>query len=219
MASTEPRPKTTPVADRDGASSRRGPRRAPAVPVADGGDHRSRGPANGPQGLDRRTPQRRRPRRGRPRLRPGGRGPRRPAAGDRGALRHPSDRQRPDPGRPRHRPGGDPGRAAARRPRGHRVQPDRRRGALRRRGRAARRRGDQAVALQHTQPRAAAGREHPEDAAGDGPGHPGRPHQARRPPAQHAHALRPAVGKAGPNRPPDHGESTRRWPSGSASGR
>ena len=100
----------------------------------------------------------------------------------------------------------DRGRAPPRRPRGHRVQPDRRRGALRRRGRPARRRRHEAVPLQHPQPRAAAGREHPQDAAGDGPGHPGRPHQARRPPPQHAHAVRPAVGEAAAHRPPDDGD-------------
>jgi guanosine-3',5'-bis(diphosphate) 3'-pyrophosphohydrolase len=34
MATTEPRPKATPVAERDGAAGRRGPRRAPAIPPA-----------------------------------------------------------------------------------------------------------------------------------------------------------------------------------------
>ena len=62
------------------------------------------------------------------------------------AVRHPPDRLGPDPGRAGHRHDRDPGRAPPRRPRGHRVQPDRRRGALRRRGRPARRRRDQAVA-------------------------------------------------------------------------
>ena len=67
-------------------------------------------------------------------------------------------------------------------------QPQRHRGALRCRSRPPRRRRDQAVAILDAWPRAAAGREHPEDAAGDGRGHPGRPHQAGRPTAQHAHA-------------------------------
>ena len=105
-----------------------------------------------------------------------------------------------------HRPDRDPGRAPPRRPGGHRVQPDRRRGALRRRGRPARRRRHQAVQVQHPQPRAAAGREHPQDAPGDGRGHPGRPDQARRPAPQHAHAVRPAVREAAAHRPPDDGD-------------
>ena len=37
MASTEPKPKTTPVAERNGASARRGPRRAPVVARGAGG--------------------------------------------------------------------------------------------------------------------------------------------------------------------------------------
>ena len=65
---------------------------------------------------------------------------------DRRAVRHASDRLGPDPRRARARPDRHPGRAAPRRPGGHRVQPDRRRGALRARGRPARRRRHQAVA-------------------------------------------------------------------------
>src|SRR4051794_38246915 len=37
MATTEPRPKATPVAERDGSTSRRGPRRAPVVTLGAGG--------------------------------------------------------------------------------------------------------------------------------------------------------------------------------------
>ena len=65
---------------------------------------------------------------------------------------------------------------------------------------------DEALEVQHPQPRAAAGREHPQDVPGDGPGHPGRPHQARRPPPQHAHAVRAPVRQAAAHRPPDDGD-------------
>ena len=105
-----------------------------------------------------------------------------------------------------HRPGRGHRGAAPRRPRGHRVQPGRRRGALRRRGRPPRRRRHQAVEVQHPQPRAAAGREHPQDVPGDGRGHPGRPHQARRPAPQHAHAGRAARREAAADRPRDDGD-------------
>ena len=98
------------------------------------------------------------------------------------------------------------GGAAARRPRGHRVQPGRRRGPLRARGRPPRRRRHQAVQVQHPQPRAAAGREHPQDVPGDGGRHPGRPDQARRPAPQHAHARRPGRREAAAHRPPDDGD-------------
>ena len=131
------------------------------------------------------------------------------------AVRHPPDRRGPDPGRPRHRPGRGPGRAPPRRAGGHRVQPDRRRGALRAGGRPARRRRHQAVQVQHPSPRGAAGREHPEDVPGDGRGHPGRPDQAGRPAPQHAHAAAPAATRSSCGSPARRWRSTRRWPSGS----
>ena len=83
---------------------------------------------------------------------------------------------------------------------------ERHRGALRLGGRPPRRRRHEALQVQHPQPRAAAGREHPEDVPGDGRGHPGRPHQARRPAPQHAHARRPADREAAAHRPPDDGD-------------
>jgi hypothetical protein len=97
--------------------------------------------------------------------------PTRASASHRRALRDPSHRGGASPWpsgarHDRHR------RAPARRARGHRVQPGGRRGALRSRGRAPRRRRHQAVQVQHPQPRAAAGREHPEDVPGHGRRHP-----------------------------------------------
>ena len=202
------RPRTKPAPRDAGPRGRRAPRRAPtrpaepgrpAIPISKRSARRCwrRSPSTTPTRTSDRVDAGVRPRR---------RGPRRPAARDRRAVRHPSDRLGPDPRRARRRPGRDPGRAPPRRPRGHRVQPDRRRGALRRRGRPARRRRHEALEVQHPQPRAAAGREHPQDAPGDGPGHPGRAHQARRPAPQHAHAVRPAVGQAAAHRPPDDGD-------------
>ena len=79
--------------------------------------------------------------------------------------------------------------------------------ALRTRGRPPGRRRHQA---QQVRLRAvhggAAGREHAQDVPGHGRGHPRRPHQARRPAAQHAHARRPAAGEAGPHRARDDGD-------------
>ena len=63
---------------------------------------------------------------------------------------------------------------------------------LRRRGRAARRRRDQARQGQVRRRRA--GRDHPQDDRRDEQGHPGPGHQARRPAAQHAHAAVPPAG-------------------------
>ena len=207
MASTTPRIKTPTGPD---ATTAAGPRRA-----------RGRRPPRTPRPAGQGPTSRRCARRSTPRssastraptssrsagVRPRGRRPRGPEAGDRRAVRHAPDRLGPDPGRARHRHDRHPGRPPPRRPRGHRIQPDRRRGEVRRRGRPARRRRHQAVQVQHPQPRAAAGREHPQDAAGDGPGHPGRPDQARRPAAQHAHAVRPADREAAAHRAPDHGD-------------
>ena len=68
--------------------------------------------------------------------------------------------------------------------------------ALRQRGRGARRRRQQARPDPVQEPRGGAGRELPQDAARDGARHPRDPGQARRPPAQHAHARRDAAGQA-----------------------
>ena len=65
------------------------------------------------------------------------RGPRRPAPRIGRAVRHPPDRGRADRRRPRDRPIAVVARAPPRRPGGHRVQPRRRRGALRPRSRAS----------------------------------------------------------------------------------
>ena len=73
-----------------------------------------------------------------------------------------------------------------------------RRGArgIRRRGRRARRRRDQADRDHVPVARRGAGRELPQDDGRDGHGHPGHPHQARRPPPQHAHAGRAGEAEA-----------------------
>ena len=73
-------------------------------------------------------------------------------------------------------------------------------------GRQARRRRHQAQQVRLAQPRGAAGREHPQDAAGDGAGPARRPDQARRPTAQHAHDRGPAAREAAAHRPPDRGD-------------
>ena len=60
----------------------------------------------------------------------------------------------------------------------------------------ARRRRHQAHRHHLHEPRRGAGRELPQDDGRDGHGHPGHPHQARRPPAQHAHDRRAAQAEA-----------------------
>ena len=60
----------------------------------------------------------------------------------------------------------------------------------------ARRRRHQAVRHHVPEPRRPPGRELPQDDGRDGPGHPGHPDQARRPPAQHAHARLDAEAEA-----------------------
>ena len=91
--------------------------------------------------------------------------------------------------------------AAARHGRGHAVHPRAGPRGLRRRGRPARRRRDQA--RQGQVRRLGAGRDHPQDDRRDVARHPGAGHQARRPAAQHADpALRPA-GDPGAGRPRD----------------
>ncbi len=73
-----------------------------------------------------------------------------------------------------------------------------RRGArgVRRRDRRPRRRRDEADRDHVPVARRGAGRELPQDDGRDGHGHPGHPDQARRPPAQHAHARRDAQAEA-----------------------
>ncbi|CAA9463696.1 MAG: Guanosine-3',5'-bis(diphosphate) 3'-pyrophosphohydrolase / GTP pyrophosphokinase, (p)ppGpp synthetase II, partial [uncultured Solirubrobacteraceae bacterium] len=126
------------------------------------------------------------------RLRP----PRRPAPQVGRGLHHPPGGGGQDLRRhaPRHR---DAVRgAAARHRRGHvRVA---RRGArhVRRRDRHAGRRRHQAHRHHLPVARRGAGRELPQDDGGDGHRRAGHPHQARRPPAQHAHARRDAEAQA-----------------------
>ena len=67
---------------------------------------------------------------------------------------------------------------------------------LRRRGRGARGRRDQALRRHLPEPRRPPGRELPQDDGRHGPGHPGHPDQARRPAAQHAHARLDAEAEA-----------------------
>ena len=67
---------------------------------------------------------------------------------------------------------------------------------VRRGGRRPRRRRHQAHRHHVPVARRGAGRELPQDDGRDGHGHPGHPHQARRPPAQHAHARRDAQAEA-----------------------
>ena len=70
--------------------------------------------------------------------------------------------------------------------------------------------------IEFTSARGGAGRELPQDAARDGARRPRHPDQARRPPAQHAHARRDGAGaRAGASRA-RRSTSTRRSPTGSA---
>ena len=81
---------------------------------------------------------------------------------------------------------------------------ERHRGALRRRRRRSSSTASPSCpSSARANARGAAGREHPQDAAGDGGGHPRRAHQARRPAAQHAHHRGAAAREAGAHRPPD----------------
>ena len=118
-------------------------------------------------------------------------------------LHHPprgggEDLRRPAP---RHR---DPVRGAApRHGRGHERQPGAGRGAVRRLGRPARRRGHEAHRDHLPEPRREPGRELPKDDGRDGHGSPGHPDQARRPPPQHAHPLGAAEAEADREGPRD----------------
>ena len=111
---------------------------------------------------------------------PLGRGLRQPPAG---GGRHPRRAASSTP-----RP--SPRRSSTTRSRTPTLTAERARAGVRRRGRQAGRRGHQAGPDLLPLRAAAAGREHPQDAGGDGGGHPRRPHQARRPAPQHAHARR-----------------------------
>ena len=115
-------------------------------------------------------------------------------------------RGRRDPRRlaPR-RPGADGG-AAARRDGGHHGHQGRDLRHLRQAGRRAGRRRVQARQDRIPVGRGRAGREFPQDAAGDGARRARHPDQARRPPAQHAHARRGAAGKAPARRARDAGD-------------
>ena len=87
-------------------------------------------------------------------------------------------------------------RAAARHRRGHLREPRRGARGVRRGGRRPRRRRDQAHRDHVPVARRGPSGELPQDDGGDGHGHPGHPHQAGRPPAQHAHAGRDAQAEA-----------------------
>ena len=86
--------------------------------------------------------------------------------------------------------------APARHGRGHHRVAGRGPRRVRRGGRHARGRRHQAHRHHLPEPRRAAGRELPQDDRRDGHGHPRRPDQARRPPAQHAHARGDAQAEA-----------------------
>ena len=91
------------------------------------------------------------------------------------------------------------------------------RDALRRRGRRPRRRGHQARPDQVRLGRRGAVRQPAQDAHRDGEGHPRHPHQARRPPAQHADARPGSPPRSGTPRRARRWRSTRRSRTGSAS--
>ncbi len=87
--------------------------------------------------------------------------------------------------------------APARRRRGHGCRPRGGPVGVRPRDRPARRGRDEADADHVPEPRAGGGRELPEDDRRDGAGRPRHPHQARRPPAQHADDRVPEQAEAG----------------------
>ena len=142
---------------------------------------------------DRRGARRRGRRAGRPRPRRAGvrvrlRAPRRPAPPLGRGLHRPPGRRRED--LRGHAAGHRDAvrRAAARHGRGHVGVAGGGPRGVRRRGRRPRRRRHQAHRHHVPVARRGAGRELPQDDGRDGHGHPGHPDQARRPPAQHAHA-------------------------------
>ena len=119
------------------------------------------------------------------------------------ALPHPPPGGRRLPGRHEARRRGHRRRPAPRRRRGHADHHRAHPGAVRPRGRARRRGRHQDQRHPLLVERGAAGRELPQDAAGDGGRHPRHPRQARRPPAQHADAQPPARGAPHADRPGD----------------
>ena len=116
-------------------------------------------------------------------------------------VHHPSARGRHDPGRARHEHRDDLRRPAPRHRRGHRLHPGRAPQRLRRGRLRPRRRRHQA--RQGQVRRLGRGRDRPQDGRRDVPRHPRAGHQARRPPAQHAHAALHAAGQAGAQVPRD----------------
>ena len=121
-------------------------------------------------------------------------------------------------GRSRDGPGHHRRGAAARRGRGHGdLQRAGRRG-VRGRDRGARRRRHQADPHPVSVQRGRAGGEPAQDVPRDGQGHPGHHHQARRPPAQHAHAVEPAASPSSRRSRARRSRSTRRSRTASASG-
>lgn len=125
----------------------------------------------------------------------------RPEAQERRPVHHPPARGDHDPRRAGHGPRHPDGRAAARHGRGHRVRAGAAAPGLRRRRGPPRRRGDQARPGQVRGGRP--GRDRAQDGRRHGQGPPGPRHQARRPPAQHAHDALPEAGEAGEEGPRD----------------
>ena len=129
---------------------------------------------------------------------------RRAEAQERRPVHHPPARRRHRAGRPGHGHH-DAGRgAAARHGRGHRRHPRDDHHRVRLGGHPPRRRRDQD--RQGEAGRRRPGRDDPQDDRGDGPRPAGAGHQARRPPAQHAHAALPPAGEAGEEGARDAGD-------------
>ena len=162
----------------------RGRARAARRPVRDRRGARRRGrPPGRPPPRDRRV---------RLRLR----APRRPAPPVGRGLHRPPGRRREDLRRHAPRHGDAVRRAAARHRRGHERVARRGPRRVRRGGRRPGRRRDEADRDHVPVARRGAGRELPQDDGRDGHGRPGHPDQARRPPAQHAHARGDAEAEA-----------------------
>ncbi len=159
--------------------------------------HRSRVPDRLPAGG--------RPRHAAAGLRDGGARPRGSVPPLRRALRGAPPGRRRAPQRPPPRSGDPGGRAPPRHRGGHPGHPRGCPARVRRLGGPSGRGRHQAGAHPRGEPRAGAGREHPQDAGRHGRGHPGGPHQARRPPPQHAHRGGPRRGAAQADQPRDPG--------------
>ena len=127
----------------------------------------------------------------------------RPVPQERRAVHHPSARGREHPVAVAPRRAGARRRAAARRDGGHLRHQVRTRDEVRQAGRRHGRRRVQARPDRVHLARGRAGRELPQDAARDGAGRPRHPDQARRPPAQHAHARRDGAGAPAAHRARD----------------